>query len=264
MSTIKSEIFEILSTSCSRLSFMDIVRTVSQKKGFSLKESGKLIHEMTHDGSLEYVNELGHIIVAPSFNTAVRLSDRVVVHPPEIDCRRMKEDDIAVALFRNTSFGRGDHPTTRLSLQAMEKVFAIRDAGGGECLDMGCGTGVLGIASVLMGMNRALAVDIDPVAVYDARCNVSLNGLDDQVEVSESLPESGCFHLICANLRPPTLTRYKKVFASMLFPGGALVLSGFKEEEVDSVKTRYASCFSVQETFHENGWSALLLMPDSI
>ncbi|MCF8044216.1 MAG: 50S ribosomal protein L11 methyltransferase [Desulfarculaceae bacterium] len=242
---------------------MDIVKTVSREKGISLKESGKIIHGMAHDGSLEYVNELGHIFVVPSFNRPVRLSGRVVVHPPGIAYHPQKTDDISVTLSKTTSFGRGDHPTTRLSLKAMEKGFGLRALEGHDCLDMGCGSGILAIASVLMGMKQALAVDIDPLAVHDARCNVSLNRLEDRVEVSENMPESGCFHLICANLRPPTLARYKKDFASMSAKEGVLVLSGFKEEEVDSVKTRYASCFSVQETFHENGWSALLLIPNT-
>ena len=264
MSTTKSDIFGILSTSGSKFSFLDIVKTVSGKKGMSLKESGKIIHEMACDGSLEYVNELGHVFVVPSFNRQVRLSGRVVVHPPGIACNSEQGDDIAVTLSRTTSFGRGDHPTTRLSLAAMEKGFGIRELEGRECLDVGCGSGILGIASVLMGMNRASAVDIDPVAVHDARCNVALNGLDDRVKVSQTRPESGCFHLICANLRPPTLVRYKTDFASMIAGEGVLVLSGFKKEEVDSVKARYASCFSVRETFHENGWSALLLIPGSI
>lgn len=264
MSTTKSDIFDILNTSGSKFSFLDIVKRVSREKGISLKESGKIIHEMACNGSLEYVNELGHVFVVPSFNRPVRISGRVVVHPPGIAFHPQKADDIAVTLSRTASFGRGDHPTTRLSLAAMEKGFCIRELQGRECLDVGCGSGILGIASVLMGMNRASAVDIDPVAVHDAWCNVTLNGLDDRVKVSQTRPESGCFHLICANLRPPTLTRYKTDFVSMIAEEGVLVLSGFKEEEVSAVSNHYVSCFSVQETFYENGWSALLLSPASI
>ena len=259
-----SDIFEILSTSGAKFSFLDIVRTVSGKKGISLKDAGRIIHDMVREGSLEYVNELGHIFVVPSFNRAVRLSGRVLAHPPGIACHLQNAEDVAVTLSKTTSFGRGDHPTTRLSLKAMEKGLRIRELEGHECLDMGCGSGILAIASVLMGMGRAVAVDIDPLAVYDARCNVSLNHLDDRVEVSENKPKNGSFHLICANLRPPTLARYKTDFDSMLVRGGVLVLSGFKNEEADSVKARYAPDFSVQETLHENGWSALLLIPDSI
>lgn len=260
----KQDVFESLNTSVSRFSFLDIVKKVSSEYGISLKEAKRIIHDMTNDGSLEYINELGHIFVVPSFNRAVRLAGRVVVHPPDIVYHPQNAYDIAVKLSRNTSFGRGDHPTTRLSLKAMEKGFDIQELEGRECLDMGCGNGILAIASVLMGMGYACGVDIDPLAVYDARSNVSINGLDDRIKVSESRPESGCFHLICANLRPPTLARYKTDFASMLSSGGALVLSGFKEEEASAVSEHYASCFSVRQSFHENGWSALLLTPHSI
>ena len=85
-------------------------------------------------------------------------------------------DRVVLKLDPGMAFGTGAHHTTRMCLELLEKTVRPGDT----MLDMGCGSGILSIASLLLGAKKAVAVDIDPIAETIARENAAMNGLGEQ------------------------------------------------------------------------------------
>ena len=155
---------------------------------------------------------------------------------------RPRPEDVVLRLDPGMAFGTGHHPTTRLCLALVEELVKEGDA----VLDVGTGSGVLSMAAVRLGARRAVALDVDPVAVRTARANLRENGLAHRVAVFEgTLPhaavEGGGFDLALANISAKVVMELAPHLASALRPGGRLVASGLLEERAEEVEERLAS-----------------------
>lgn len=139
------------------------------------------------------------------------------------------------------AFGTGHHPTTSLSLEYIREL--LENATRQRVLDVGTGTGILGMGAALFGAERVLGIDNDPEAVHAATANVALNHLDSIMEVTLlPLPEiKGQFDLIVANIIHDVLITMTDHFLGLLEPGASLVLSGIlhgtQEENIIKVFT---------------------------
>lgn len=136
------------------------------------------------------------------------------------------------------AFGTGHHATTRLMLMMMEPL----SLKGKAVLDMGCGTGVLGIAARLMGANEITAIDIDPWSVENTRENAALNEINDLNIVSgnaSNIPPGACYDIILANINRNVLLEDSSVYLNRMAPDGILVLSGFRTEDAPLIVGRY-------------------------
>jgi ribosomal protein L11 methyltransferase len=172
-----------------------------------------------------------------NYKHAVIISQRLMIWPFE---KKMEKsfDGAILHLQSGAAFGDGNHPTTRLSLKALD--FALQsirdqtDLSEMTALDIGTGSGVLAIAAVLLGIGGAWGLDTDPVACHEALHNVMRNGLEGNVHISNQPLESfsyQTFGLILANLRPPTLKKLFPLMRRVTEPRGIWVLSGFRPEE---------------------------------
>lgn len=153
------------------------------------------------------------------------------------------------------SFGTGTHETTRLCLQTIEKHMD----GCRTFLDVGCGSGILSVAALLLGAERAEAVDIDPLAVKMARLNGELNGFSEpQYTVLEgNLTDKvhGTFDVVAANIVADAILLLSKDIKQFLNPGALYVTSGIidlREAEVLDAFDRFG--FEVLERYEEGGW----------
>jgi len=200
----------------------------------------------------------------PGFLRPLSVGERLVLARP--GAGRPDPEKVPVFLPPGAAFGLGRHPTTRLACTLLEKVLGH----GGllppglrtTAMDAGCGTGVLGLAALLLGMERAVLVDIDPVAVDEARRNARLNGLDDRADVSGEPLESfaGPYPLILANLRGPTLVRLLPWMERVAPAGGMLVATGTRPGEAASFAARAAGHgFAPVLERTEAGWTGLAL-----
>jgi ribosomal protein L11 methyltransferase len=139
-----------------------------------------------------------------------------------------------------TAFGSGQHASTMGCLVALDEIFrrtpSLRRASGAGFvgLDMGCGTGILGMAAAKTRRMRVLCADIDPEAVRVTRYNARKNGLTD---VISAVMSDGCgdrnirahapYQFITANILARPLNRMAADLSQLLAPGGHLVLAGF-------------------------------------
>jgi len=262
MTSFEKEILLFIKSSPARLAFHDITSNFKDKYQLSAYKIKKIITGLIKNGELEYTNELGHSFITTSFNRTVRLSEHIYVSPPGLNFFSDRDEDINIIIEKSTSFGRGSHPTTKLCLNLIEKAYQEMNIKGGSIFDIGCGTGVLCTAAVLLGMESGYAVDIDPVAIYDTKKNLEQNRIEDKVIVSSSWPENQKFNLICANLRPDALCNFKNSIFNLLKPSGTVIISGFKPEEKKSVEESFKDKFILRHYIEEREWGALFLEPN--
>ena len=157
------------------------------------------------------------------------------------------------------AFGTGKHPTTRMCLEAMEKV---SPTGQWSMLDVGTGSGILAIYGAKLGAKRVVAVDMDPEALRWARINIELNRLSTPVHLSGNPVEKleGSFWLLTANLTSEDILRLLPHFSRLLDPGGWLIVSGILRDRVNAMKKDLGAYpFCEHETRVQEEWACLTL-----
>ncbi|MSS73191.1 MAG: 50S ribosomal protein L11 methyltransferase [Candidatus Latescibacteria bacterium] len=173
----------------------------------------------------------------------VRVTDRIVVGPPWMEMTT-GTDGMVIVLEPKMAFGTGRHESTRLALRAVERSVRADD----RVLDLGTGSGILSIAAAKLGAG-CLAVDVDPVAIDNARENLAVNGVADRVEVvcgSLDAVREAAFDVIVANIQTNVLVPLLGDLRDRLRQGGRLILSGILDREEEALR----------EALHRTGWGS--------
>ncbi|GLI37881.1 50S ribosomal protein L11 methyltransferase [Geobacter hydrogenophilus] len=162
--------------------------------------------------------------------------------------------DLVIELDPGMAFGTGTHPTTRLCLEALEKLGTA-----GDVLDVGTGSGILAMAAVKLGAQRVVGTDIDPDAVAVARENCAMNGVTAELVTTPLADIPGQFAVVLANILAEDLVRMAADLTAKVAPGGFLILSGILVERESYVIDGFASTgLTLAETTREGEWSCLL------
>jgi len=143
------------------------------------------------------------------------------------------EKDVVLTVDPGQAFGTGTHETTRMCLRFIEGAFASDASSPRSALDIGTGTGILGIAAAMLGAKRVLCIDTDPVAVEVAGKNAELNGVADVLSVEGTILAAihEEFDLVLGNLISEILVDLAESIAARCVPGGRLILSGIVKEK---------------------------------
>jgi len=167
---------------------------------------------------------------------------------------------ITVRLDPGLAFGTGTHATTAQCLAWMgEKTSQTLDPiDGKQVVDFGCGSGVLAIAALLLGAEKAWAVDIDDQAVLATGINAKRNGVASQIVVGKpDILVDIQVDILFANILYKPLMALADELAGRVSSGGALVLSGILEEQIESLCLRYNSNFEFGPSSVQDGWALL-------
>lgn len=241
--TIREQILAHVETRWESLTPHALEKFIATAHRLSRSEAKHLLKSLVMDGLLAYRDQYGRTVIEKSFDRPVRVSPRIVLKPPEA-AFLPKEGDVVIQLRHGASFGTGNHPTTRMALQGIEQALKWIDpnrTGGTFALDIGTGSGVLGIAAVALGINRALGLDIDACALSEARENARLNGIQDRFIIKDtpigSIDEK--VDLILANLRMPTLIRILPDLQRLARRSSGVVISGIKADEISDLKEMF-------------------------
>lgn len=153
------------------------------------------------------------------------------------------------------AFGTGSHPTTKLCLETLEKYIDENST----VLDIGCGSGILSIASLLLGAKSAFGVDIDSLAVKTAMANAEENGFGENkfkaVKGNLSDKVNGKYSVIVANIVADIIMEFNKEVGKFLEDDGVYITGGIIESREDEVLLSFAqNGFEVKERFEEKGW----------
>jgi ribosomal protein L11 methyltransferase len=160
------------------------------------------------------------------------------------------------------AFGTGLHPTTRLCLALIEDVADRRLLDGARILDVGCGSGILAIAAVLLGAQSVLGVDTDPLAVETTLENAGLNGLGGKIAARQgSVPltdEHDQYDVVLANLVASLLIDLSEHLHNSVNPGGRLIASGIFADRESEVRSAFeAAGLRIVGARYEGDWVAL-------
>ncbi len=165
---------------------------------------------------------------------------------------------IIVRLDPGLAFGTGTHPTTALCLEWLDGL----DLDGVSILDYGCGSGVLAIAALLLGGDRAVAMDIDLQAIQATTENALRNDVRDRLMLTNhSRGVAGTFDVVVANILAGPLIELAELIAAHVKGGCMLALSGILSEQIEEVRSAYQPRVEFDEpVYREQGgqtWARL-------
>lgn len=171
--------------------------------------------------------------------------------------------EIVIEIDPGMAFGTGQHPSTRMCLEAIDKLLLSEQlTEQWSILDVGTGTGILGIACAKLGARRVLCVDNDEQATEIAQENVLINRVEERVTVtSRDVAElTEPFDLVVANLTAKILIEFYPDLVRLVKPGGYLVISGIIEQNKPDIETRFLSdSFPIHHLITEKEWVCYLL-----
>jgi ribosomal protein L11 methyltransferase len=167
--------------------------------------------------------------------------------------------EVIVELDPGMAFGTGTHPTTRLCIMLLQEIAS----GQTDMLDIGTGSGILGLVAAKLGIPKILATDIDPLAVRVAAENISRNHLEAGIEVMVgdllNLNQERKFHLVVANIITDAILKLIPGLHKVLEPGGLFLASGIIEERSQEVTAAFAKHgLTLVKLLPEQGWVGLL------
>ncbi|MDA8126607.1 MAG: 50S ribosomal protein L11 methyltransferase [Deltaproteobacteria bacterium] len=171
--------------------------------------------------------------------------------------------DIVIEIDPGMAFGTGQHASTRMCLEAIEDIFVKdRSFEKSRVLDVGTGTGILGIACAKLGAEKVLGIDIDPKATAIARENVLVNQVEDRVTIAakDIAALTDPFQLIVANLTSNVLIKLRTHLARLLSPGGYLVMSGIIEQNIPDIEAHFpGDALALERLITEKEWLCYIL-----
>ena len=184
----------------------------------------------------------------------MEIGDRLVIKPKWEDYDN-KDNKTVLSIEPGLAFGSGTHETTRLCLETLEPYITPETT----VLDIGCGSGILSIAALLLGAKQATAVDIDALAVKTARENGLENGFDTptyQVYCGNLADRvTGKFDVVVANIVADVIILFCKDVARFMNDGGVFITSGIIDtRESDVLKAFEQYGFKVRARHTKNGW----------
>ena len=193
----------------------------------------------------------------------VKIGEKLLIKP---SWEEYNSDDerIILEIDPASSFGTGQHHTTRLCLELLEKCISKGD----RILDMGCGSGILSIGAILLGADDAVAVDIEENAAATALENAAKNNIPESkyhthfgnILTDERLAAEidYKYDVITANIVADVLIAMKDYFKRYLKDGGILIISGIIEERADEVISAVEGAgFTKQSVNVKEGWAAV-------
>ncbi len=188
----------------------------------------------------------------------IKVSDKIVIRPSTKEYEKTG-DEIVITIDPKMSFGTGEHETTKLVLSLLDKY----NVANGRVLDVGSGTAVLAIASVLLGADSAVALDNDEWCHLNGNENTLLNGVQDKIEVVlgelKDIKEEN-FDLILANINKPILLDINELILQKVKLGGIVILSGLLIVDEEDILAAYEKLgFTVVEKRTMNEWMGLVL-----
>lgn len=185
-----------------------------------------------------------------------KVGEKIVVKPIWEEYEA-KDEELVVELDPGMAFGTGEHETTRMCIQALEK-YVQKDS---TVFDVGCGSGILAIAAAKLGAKLAVGVDLDPVAVESAKENVGFNNIDNIEILHGNLIEviDGKADIVVANIIAEIICILTEDVSRVIKPNGYFITSGIIHDRVEMVTNKLEECgFEVVKVNKDGEWNCII------
>lgn len=182
---------------------------------------------------------------------------KIVICPEWIQYQATMNERV-VKLDSNMAFGTGEHETTSMCIDFLQRYIVKGDV----VLDVGCGSGILGISAQKLGAGRVIMTDIDECAIDSARHNCEINQVENYDVLQKNLLDDCTLkgNLILVNIMAEILIVFSSKIAQNLLSGGTVILSGILKEKLDSVIAAYEENGFVVDLVEQKGeWCAVAL-----
>ena len=238
----------------------DVIRSILSDIQTAKELSGGLVPFGTLEDTKRSVDGDDWIDVWKKHFRPIHLG-KIVVVPEWIEYEK-KENEEVVLLDSNMAFGTGEHETTSSCVELMQDYVTSESV----CIDVGCGSGILGISAIKLGAKKAYLTDIDEIAVVSSKHNAQLNGVADKTVVAHSnlLDDTSVVaDVMMANITGEILTMLAPSIPKNLKADGVLILSGIIESRLQMVKDAYQAVgMKIIKEVRKGEWFALVLKHD--
>lgn len=188
-----------------------------------------------------------------------RINTTFIIKPPWLKVRNRK-DQLVISIFPGMAFGTGKHPTTQMCIKALGNIVK---KGGTSLLDLGTGSGILSIVAAKLGVKFVWAIDVDEVALENARRNIEDNGLSEVIKIKKESITSikRRFDIIVANIDFRNLKKMRDSIEKRLNEKGFLVLSGILKSEEKEIRDYYLDKKNLKliNTLRDGEWICLVM-----
>ncbi|WP_117169179.1 50S ribosomal protein L11 methyltransferase [Paraliobacillus sediminis] len=208
--------------------------------------------------TMSQVNEEDWATAWKKYYKPVKISEKITITPTWEDYKAVSTDEIIIELDPGMAFGTGTHPTTVLSIQALERHVKKDNL----VLDVGTGSGVLSIAAILLGAKHVYAYDLDDVAVKVAIINAKINKVEHAIEAKQNNLLDNVSHqpdIIVSNILAEIIMRFEKKAYEVLKPGGIFITSGIIQTKKQDVKQALLEAgFEIIEMNQMEDWISII------
>ena len=242
-----------------------LVISVNSESEVDLKQVRDLVNTLVTENLIESFEVTESLLEGKNWNedwekkiNIIKVTDRIVIKP-SFRNYEAHEDELVLIIDPKMSFGTGEHQTTKIVIQLLEKYINTKD----KVLDVGSGTALLGIAASKLGASRVIAVDNDEWCYINGKENAEKNKVDnieilmgtiDEVDESE-------FDLILANINRNVLIEIKESLYKKLKHGGKLILSGILNTDLEEIKRQFTSLGLTALKIHQiDEWIGIVLI----
>ncbi len=228
---------------------MDIREHIKNLKAFGL-EIGSATVELSNVNQQDWENAW------KQYFKPIHVTDRIVVKP-EWEAYEKKSDEILIEIDPGMAFGTGTHETTSMCINQIEKNLKKGD----KVIDIGCGSGILSMAAVLLGAEKAIGVDLDPVAVRVSKENIELNHLEDKIEIfhgnlTDVIKEKA--EIVVANIMADIILILLEDVRAFIKDGGLFISSGIILPKRELIESKLIEKnFKIVEVETKGEWCAI-------
>lgn len=192
----------------------------------------------------------------------IRVSHTIIVKPTW-ERYTPSSRDIIIEIDPGMAFGTGQHASTRMCMEAIEKIIMKdRSVKEWKVLDVGCGTGILGITAAKMGAQDVVCLDVDKKATEIAAENAAINNVEKTVRVlhKNAIAFDKPRNLIIANLTAKLLLTLRPHLIQLLLPEGYMIISGIIEQDVKTIEEQFiADTLAIYQVITEKEWVCYIL-----
>ncbi len=191
-----------------------------------------------------------------------RIDENIVIKPTWEECTDITDEDIVVEIDPGMAFGSGTHETTSMCVSLIHEYIKSDDI----MIDVGCGSGILGIAAAKLGAHDVVCIDLDKNAVKAAKENTVVNEVNNTVKVLHgNLLEMSDMKadMIVVNIMADVIIFLAQSVGNHLLPNGLFIASGIILAKIDEVtEALKANAFSIVRIERMGEWSAIVARPD--